>query len=457
MWKSAKVIPLPKNSDFQDPNNFRPISILPVLSKPLERHIHAHISGFIESHNLFHEYQSGFRKKHSCHTALTRMCDTWLSAINKLEIAGSIFLDLKKAFDLVSHDILIEKLKRYLNSINTVNLLTSFLCDRNQCVFLNGVFSTVGQITVGVPQGSILGPLLFGLFINDLPMAMKNRVLCDMFADDSSLHSTSPDIQTLQNDLQDGLSHVLAWCASNKMVIHPKKTKSMVITSRQKHQRSPLQLNLKIGSEVVEQVKTHRVLGVTIDEELKWQTHIINVCKTVARNVHLLGKLKLYVDQDARLMFFNAHVLSHINYASTIWSGAGDVHIKKLNSLHRRAAKSLVFNPYLSTDDKLRSVDILPLDKQFQMNTAVLVYKARHDLVPAYIKNLLVTNDNRYALDKYILPRTRIDLYKDSFAFSGASVWNSLPAVVRNCKTLSLFKSLIKKYLLSKSFDSRSK
>jgi hypothetical protein len=117
------------------------------------------------------------------------MCDTWLSAINKLEIAGSIFLDLKKAFDLVSHDILIEKLKRYLNSINTVNLLTSFLCDRNQCVFLNGVFSTVGQITVGVPQGSILGPLLFGLFINDLPMAMKNRVLCDMFADDSSLHS----------------------------------------------------------------------------------------------------------------------------------------------------------------------------------------------------------------------------------------------------------------------------
>jgi hypothetical protein len=144
-------------------------------------------------------------------------------------------------------------------------------------------------------------------------------------------------------------------------------------------------------------------------------------------------------------MFFNAHVLSHINYASTIWSGAGDVHIKKLNSLHRRAAKSLVFNPYLSTDDKLRSVDILPLDKQFQMNTAVLVYKARHDLVPSYIKNLLVTNDNRYALDKYILPRTRIDLYKDSFAFSGASVWNSLPAVVRNCNTLSLFKSLIKK------------
>jgi hypothetical protein len=178
-----------------------------------------------------------------------------------------------------------------------------------------------------------------------------------MFADDSSLHSTSPDINSLQSNLQTGLTKVENWCAANKMVIHPKKTKSMVITSRQKHQRSPLLLNLSIGSEPVEQVNTHRVLGVTIDEEFKWQTHIVNICKTVARNVHLLGKLKLYVEQDARLMFFNAHILSYINYASTVWCGAGEVHLKKkLNSLHRRAAKSLVTNPYLSTDEKLRSV-----------------------------------------------------------------------------------------------------
>jgi hypothetical protein len=452
LWKAAKVIPLPKTSDLQDPNNFRPISILSVLSKPLEKHVHTHILNYIETRHLFHEFQSGFRKNHSCHTALTRMCDTWLSAINKLEIAGSIFFDLKKAFDLVNHNILVEKLKRYLSNTITVDFLISFLHERSQCVYLNGASSSFGHLTVGVPQGSILGPLLFCIFINDLPLLVGNKVLCEMFADDSSLHSTSLDINSLQSNLQTGLTNVEKWCAANKMVIHLKKTKSMVITSRQKHQRSPLLLNLSIGSESVEQVNTHRVLGVTIDEEFKWQTHIINICKTVARNVHLLGKLKLYVDQDARLMFFNAHILSHINYASTVWCGAGEVHLKRLNSLHRRAAKSLVTNPYLSTDEKLCSVNILPLDKQFEFNTAVLVYKARHGLVPSYVNNLLVANDKRYESEKYILPRTRIDLYKESFAFSGANVWNTLPLKIRRCKTLSLFKSSVKKYFLTQSF-----
>jgi hypothetical protein len=384
------------------------------------------------------------------------MCDTWLSGINKSEIVGSIFLDFQKAFDLVDHSILVEKFKHYVNNNNTSSFLASFLNDRNQCVFTNGTFSTFGHLTVGVPQGSILGPLLFCLFINDLPLYIDKKVSCEMFADDSSLHATSPNIETLQDDLQAGLSNVEEWCTVNKMVMHPNKTKSMVITSRQKHQRSPLKLNLCLKSGVVEQVKTHKVLGVTIDDELKWQAHIVNVCKSVARNVHLLGKLKLYVDLDARLMFFNAHILSHINYASTVWSGAGDIHLKKLNSLHRRAAKSLVSNPYLSTDEKLRSVNILSLDKQFELNTAVQVYKARYGLVPPYVTNLLVTSDNRYDSGKYILPRTRIDLYKSSFAFSGASVWNSLPLKIRNCSKLSLFKAYVKKYLLSKNLPSHS-
>jgi hypothetical protein len=161
-WKIAKVIPLPKSSNMQNPSNFRPISILSVLSKPLEKHVHAHTLKLIEAHNLFHEFQSDFRKNHLCHTALTRMCDTWLSAINKSEIVGSIFLDFQKAFDLVDHSILVEKCKRVNN--NTSSFLASFLNDRNQCVFINGTFSTFGHLTVGVPQGSILGPLLLFIY-----------------------------------------------------------------------------------------------------------------------------------------------------------------------------------------------------------------------------------------------------------------------------------------------------
>ena len=146
--------------------------------------------------------------------------------------------------------------------------------------------------------------------------------------------------------------------------------------------------------------------------------------------------------------FFYAHCLSHINYASTVWSGAGDVHLKKLNSLHRRAAKIIVPSPFLSTSEKLLSANILPLKQQFELNIALLVYKTRYELAPQYLARLLSRADSRYESNNYILPRTRIDLYKTSFAFSGASVWNSLPVSVRSCTSLLSFKSSAKKYFL---------
>ena len=450
-WKTAKVVPLPKSQDTSDPNNFRPISILSILSKPLEKHIQHNILGFVETRHLFHDLQSGFRKTHSCHTALTKMCDTWLSAINESKMAGAIFLDFRKAFDLVDHEIIISKLRYYLNNDATVLFLSSFLRDRTQTVLMNGNFSKPGDLKVGVPQGSILGPVLFCLFINDLPLHIENSdVSCEMFADDSSLHTTSTDIKVIETNLQKELSNVDRWCSENKMAIHPQKTKSMVISSRQKHQRAPLTLNLVLGTHTVEQVETHKVLGVTIDNELRWQPHITNICKLVASNIHILGKLKTYVEPEARLMFFNAHCLSHINYASTVWCGAGELHLKKLNSLHRRAAKIIVSNNFLSTTQKLRSVNILSLEHQFEFNTAVLVYKAKHRLVPSYVQKLLTPADSRYQSEKYLIPRTRIDMFKSSFAFSGANIWNSLPVKIRACKTLSSFKSCLKKYLLKK-------
>ena len=447
-WKCAKVVPLPKSSDTLDLNNYRPISILSVLSKPLERHVHKHLMCFMESKSLFHEFQSGFRKHHSCGTALTRMCDTWLSAINKSQLSATVFLDFKKAFDLVNHNTLLKKLLLYTRSEATVSFVRSFLFNRSQRVVLNADYSKLGYIECGVPQGSVLGPLLFCIFINDLPLHIVNKaVALDLFADDSSLHTSSSDVKTAQSNLQEELNNVAKWCTCNKMIVHPQKTKSMVITSRQKHQRAPLTLNLYLGSDPIEQVSVHKVLGVTIDEELKWSHHINNVTKAVSKNLFLLGKLRYYLDADAMRMFFHAHCLSHINYVSTVWSNSREVHLKKLNSLHRRAGKLIVPNPYLSTSEKLQAAKIIPLKQQFQLNTAVLVYKVKHGLAPKYIERLLTSSDNRYGSNKFILPKTRIDLFKTSFAFSGASVWNTLPVNVQSSGSLCSFKRNTKKHL----------
>ena len=168
--KKAKVIPLSKTNDFSEPNNFRPISILPLLSKAIERHIHKHLLNFLTEHNLLCQSQSGFRPQHSYHTALAKLCDNWLSAINNSEVVGAIFLDLKKAFGLVNHNILLKKLSLYTANSPFVSLLKSYLELRPQSVYVNGEYSNEGIVCCGIPQGSILGLLVFSLYIIDLPL-----------------------------------------------------------------------------------------------------------------------------------------------------------------------------------------------------------------------------------------------------------------------------------------------
>ena len=175
--KTAKVIPLPKTKDISDFNNFRSIFLLSILSKPLERHIHKHLTQFIEDRHLFHPSQSGFRQRHSCHTALIRAFDSWLTAINQAQLTGAVFLDFKRAFDLVNHIILLKKLSIYLQNSSTVSLFKSYLQDRTQPVFLNGYFSTEGVVKCGMPQGSVLGPLLFKSKQNCLQLRCVNRTV----------------------------------------------------------------------------------------------------------------------------------------------------------------------------------------------------------------------------------------------------------------------------------------
>ena len=236
--KEAKVIPLPKTKDASHPQYLRPTSLLPALSKPLERHIHKHMYHYINSHNLLHSYQSGFRPFHSCHTALVRLCDTWLTSINKKEMIGTVFLDFKKAFDLVNHRTLLLKLHEYFYDSPSINILKSYLSDRYQYVFLNSKTSVKKKIKSGVPQGSVLGPLLFLIYINDLPLHLhlhplhpNTNINNELSADDASIYSTNKDINIINKSLQISLNQALEWCNENSMVIHPDKTKSMIITT----------------------------------------------------------------------------------------------------------------------------------------------------------------------------------------------------------------------------------
>ena len=208
MLKKAKVTPIFKKGDKSDPNNYRTISVLPIISSIFERHISNCVTKFMDTYDLIYHHQSGFRKNHSCQTALNRLADHWLSEINENNIVGAVLLDLTKAFDLVSHKILLQKLRSYKFSNLSIAWFNSYLSDRKQQVHVSGKLSCERDIKAGVPQGSVLEPLLFILFINDLPLHIEFCEL-DLYANDATLSASSSSLSTLLNFMTADLSNFL--------------------------------------------------------------------------------------------------------------------------------------------------------------------------------------------------------------------------------------------------------
>ena len=231
-WKYAKVKPLFKTGDKDSVNNYRPISILPTLSKIIEKWIVTHFMSYLNKYQLLHKNQSGFRKNHSTESALILMTDTWLKAVNEGKLVGYAMIDFRKAFDLVDNKLLLNKLDIYRISALSLPWFKSYLSNKTQQVVINNSSSKIGDVVCGVPQGSILGPLLFLLFI---PISLKNSpISVDLYADDTTLYSTSLDKCSLETNLQKALDSVYTWCLENGMLTNTEKTILMLIASRQK-------------------------------------------------------------------------------------------------------------------------------------------------------------------------------------------------------------------------------
>jgi len=450
--KVAKVIPLPKTKDLNDPNKFRPISLLSTISKPIERHVHKHLHDYLESNNLFYPLQSGFRPGHSCETALLHLVNRWLISVNEGKITGAVFLDLSKAFDLVNHNLLLNKLAIYNCSKTALNFFSSYLNNRTQYVVVNGNKSNAGVLQHGVPQGSILGPLLFTIFINDLHLSLSDKsITLSSFADDSTIDASSKSVKEVSEKLQRGIIEISEWCQNNNMILNASKTKSMIITTRQKHQIAPLLLNLNLNSDYIEQVNSHRVLGIIIDQQLSWKQHIDKTCKALSKNLFLLSRIKPLADMQARKIFYHAHIQPYLDYGSSLWDGASESSLKRLNSLHRRAIKLIVdTKEAISTDEKFVKLQILSLKEQHNFNKLVIMRKITLGTAPNYLSSFVQNNGRpqRRLGNEFFLPRAFLDIFKTSFSYSGPILWNSIPYDIRLIHSLTSFKSRLHTYLL---------
>ncbi len=217
---------------------------------------------FLNEHQLLHDTQSGFRPKHSCETALVHMIDSWLTALDNGKLVGVVLVDFRKAFDLVDQEMLLSKLGLYGIGEETLEWFKSYLTDRRQKVTINNVLSDVKPVTCGVPQGSILGPLLFLLCINDLPL-YTNNVITDLYADDTTLYEVNDSIEDIQIKLQLALNNLDMWCKVNGMLVNTDKTKLMLIATPQKRSRLRCDtLNLKYKNDTLKAIESDKILGV---------------------------------------------------------------------------------------------------------------------------------------------------------------------------------------------------
>ena len=453
--KMAKIYPIHKGGTKCDPANYRPISILPTVSKIFEKHINKHLMAFLNKYKLIHANQSGFRQKHSCQTALVKLIDQWLTCIDKGDIIGTVFLDFRKAFDLVDHSILIEKLSLYKCKNNTLDLLSSYLHARKQVIENGQDTSKPALIKSGVPQGSILGPTLFLIFINDLPLHM-NHCYIDFFADDATYHINGKSESEVEPKLQQDGDNSKTWAKQHKMKIHYDKTTCMLVGNRHKT-REASGLNIHIENNKLKQVEKQKLLGVFIDENLSWTAHIDNLCSLISSKISLLKQLSSYVPVEIQKLFYQGYILPLIDYGSNTWGTTSKHNIERISKLQKRAARIILKADYNTPSSVMfTQLGWATIPNRHDYNKAVLTYKAMNNLTPEYITDLLKPvsethnrNLRSVTCGSLSVPRSKTALYDGSFSATAPKLWNALPSDIRTCSSLDNFKKSAKNHFMN--------
>ena len=415
-----------------------------------ERHVNKHLMAYLNKYKLLHENQSGFRQKHSCQTALVKLVDDWIKCIDNGEMIGALFIDFRKAFDLVDHDILLKKLSLYRCNSSALNWFKSYLSNRKQTIESEEGLADFANIRSGVPQGSILGPTLFLIFINDLPLYFKNCSSA-LFADDATAHTHSKNVDTIEDNLQDEFGNALTWSKENKMQVHFTKTTCMLAGTRQKINESR-QLSIQADGINIQTVSKQKLLGIYIDETLSWNPQIDYLCSNISTKISLLRQLSTYVPAEAQKLYYQGYILPLIDYGSITWGSTSSANIARLNKLQKRAAR-IILHADFTTPSPLMFKELrwLSVSDRLKYNKATMIYKALNNQTPEYISNLLKPMSEVHALNlrssengSLFVPRSHTTLYDGSFSCSAPRLWNTLPPTVKNSGTLKGFKQSLK-------------
>ena len=458
--KLAKVLPIFKSGSKIVPGNYRPISLLSNINKIIEKAIYSRLYNFFTKFNILNSSQFGFREGHSTTLALSEFVESALSSFDEGNAVCAILLDLSKAFDCVDRKILLNKLEYYGIRGKMHKLLESYLTERKQFVDFAGYVSTCESIEVGVPQGSVLGPLLFLIYINNLQNRTTLKVL--NFADDTLLYTTLKK-NTYKRDnayINSQLENISIWLMDNRLKLNVNKTRYMLFHSGKIDIWKNINLDIKIGNSTIKKVNNYKYLGVTIDSNLKWSEHIEALKTKLLRTIGILYKTRYYLNQNSLYYIFNSLLMSHVRYGLLCWGRASRTKITEINKLINRAIRCIHFKNWNENISSIKiEKKILDVENMFKYELGVFMHKFNRGILPINFKpyftsvNKIHNHSTRFSETNYYFPRVNNLYGSKSLSYLGCKVWEEIPKNLKEQNYLRAFQSGLKNVLLKNQSD----
>ena len=443
-WKIGQITALFKKGKKNSAANYRPVSLTSIICKAMEKLVRKKIVDHMAEYSLFSRQQFGFIKGRSTTLQLLKVLDSWTEIIDQGGQLDVVYMDFMKAFDKVPHQRLLMKLKSYGLSDKTCAWVKDFLSNRKQRVHINGSYSRWHSVTSGIPQGSVLGPILFVVFINDLPECVTSDVY--MFADDTKLYrqiKNKGDCDTIQGDLD----NLFEWSEKWLLRFHPDKCIHLEVKGKQKTSTGHTYTMRRYeGGEVdLQTVNSEKDIGVTVDANLTFEEHIQNQVNKANRNLGIIRRSFKYLDMETFCLLYKALVRPHLEYAASVWNPYKKKDIDSIENVQRRATKLMPILANLSYEERLEKLKLPTLKFRRLRGDMIEVFKI---LSGIYDKEVTVglfvpsTNTNTRGNSKKLQKsRNRLDIRKNYFTNRVIDVWNSLPEAVISAKTVKSFET----------------